>query len=58
MPENPENEEKTPAGAAQGKVAESSEAQAEDTDELSWGELDAIAGGANGTATLTADLSD
>ena len=58
MPENPENEEKPPAGAAQGKVAEASEAKAEDADELSWEELDAIAGGANGTATLTADLSD
>jgi hypothetical protein len=39
-------------------VAEASEAKAEDADELSWEELDAVAGGANGTATLTADLSD
>ena len=58
-----ENEGKLPAADAQQDVAQADQDKAEPTDELtldelSWEALDGVAGGANGTATLIADLSD
>lgn len=59
----PENEEAAPAAEAQPEAAQANQAKGESTDELSadelsWEALDGVAGGANGTATLTADLGD
>lgn len=62
---NNHTEATTPAGSdeAQQEAAQANQAKGESTDELSadelsWEALDGVAGGANGTATLTADLSD
>ena len=59
----PVNEEIVPAAGAQHEAAQANQAQPASTDdlsadELSWEALGGVAGGANGTATLTADLSD
>ena len=63
MTENDQTEGKTPTAEAQQEAAQANQAKGESTDELSadelsWEALDGVAGGANGTATLTADLSD
>jgi hypothetical protein len=65
MTDNNQTEDKTPAGSdeAQPEAAQANQATSESTDELSpdelsWEALDGVAGGVNGTATLTADLSD
>lgn len=59
----PENDEIAPAAGAEHDAAQANPAKGESTDEqsaeeLSWEALDGVAGGAVGTATLTADLSD
>jgi hypothetical protein len=63
VPENTQTEAKSPADEVQPEAAQANQAKDESTDELSpdelsWEALDGVAGGANGTATLTADLSD
>jgi hypothetical protein len=57
------NEKTPPTAGAQHEAAQANQAKPESSDdlspdELSWEALDGVAGGANGTATLTADLSD
>jgi len=59
----PIKNENLPTAGAEHKAAQANQAQPAPTealspDELSWEALDGVAGGANGTATLTADLSD
>lgn len=63
MPENTQTEAKSPADEAQPEAAQANQAKGESTDELSsdelsWEALDGVAGGANGTTSLTVDLSD
>lgn len=63
-----ENEGKLPAAEAQQDVAQADQGKADQDkaaptdeltlDELSWEALDDVAGGANGTRALTADLGD
>jgi hypothetical protein len=59
----PIKNENLPTAGAEQEAAQSNQAQpapneALSPDELCWEALDGVAGGANGTATLTADLSD